>query len=158
MVFVLLGGVTIEQHGCEPVQCFLVFPSRHSHRRGIPFTVHVCPLNALIADSLMNSIVHGGARPTVGTPEEVSTIGIQLQRHPLQNVRVEFYDCAGQIDYAGMHQIFLSRRALYLLVWDVQNCLGRAGNTLDQVGASGTTHVRQTPCHHTNRTDDFHLS
>ncbi|CAN0498040.1 unnamed protein product [Laminaria digitata] len=31
------------------------------------------------------------------------------------------HDCAGQIDYAGMHQIFLSRRALYLLVWDVKN-------------------------------------
>ncbi|CAN0471898.1 unnamed protein product, partial [Laminaria digitata] len=66
--------------------------------------------------SLMNSIVDGEAKATEGTPEEVSTIGIQLQRHPLNDVRVEFYDCAGQIDYAGMNQIFLSGRALYLLV------------------------------------------
>ena len=84
----------------------------------------------------MNSIVHGEAKPTEGTPEEVSTIGIQLRRHPLKNVRVEFYDCAGQIDYAGMHQTFLSRRALYLLVWDAKKCQGRSGNALDAVSAS----------------------
>ena len=86
--------------------------------------------------SLMNSIVHGEGMPTEGTPDEVSTIGIHLRRHPLKDVRVEFYDCAGQLDYAGMHQIFLSRRALYLLVWDVKKCQGIAGSLLDEVGAS----------------------
>ncbi|CAN0491942.1 unnamed protein product, partial [Scytosiphon promiscuus] len=50
---------------------------------------------------------------------EVSTVGIELLRHRLRDIRVEFYDCAGQLDYAGMHQTFLSRRAVYLLVWDV---------------------------------------
>ena len=86
----------------------------------------------------MNSIVDGEAKATEGTPEEVSTIGIQLRRHPLKDVRVEFYDCAGQIDYKGMHQIFLTR-ALYLVVWNVKKCLGKASSTLDEVRASQIT-------------------
>lgn len=84
----------------------------------------------------MNSIVQREGTPTEGTPEEVSTIGIQLRRHELKDVRVEFYDCAGQLDYAGMHQVFLSRRAIYLLVWDVRKCHGKTGSILDKVGAS----------------------
>ena len=83
--------------------------------------------------SLMNSIIHEEGRPTKGTAEEVSTVGIELLRHRLGDVRVELYDCAGQIDYAGMRQIFLSRRALYLLVWDVKKCYGKHGDDLDQV-------------------------
>lgn len=89
---------------------------------------------AMLACSLMNSIIHEEARPTKGTAEEVSTVGIELLRHRLGDVRVELYDCAGQIDYAGMRQIFLSRRALYLLVWDVKKCHGKHGDDLDQVG------------------------
>ncbi|CAN0193906.1 unnamed protein product, partial [Scytosiphon promiscuus] len=46
--------------------------------------------------------------------------GIELHRHQIKGTTVEFYDCAGQVDYCGMHQTFLTRRALYLLVWDVQ--------------------------------------
>lgn len=64
---------------------------------------------------------------------EVSTVGIELLRHRLRNTTIEFYDCAGQVDYAGMHQTFLSKRALYLLVWDVGRCLGKDGDDLDEV-------------------------
>lgn len=81
--------------------------------------------------SLMNSIVQGKGFRTQGTPEEVSTVGIDLLCHRLKDVRVEFYDCAGQIDYAGMQQIFLSRRALYLLVWDATKCLREDDNRLE---------------------------
>ena len=62
-------------------------------------------------------------------------MGIELLRHTLvEGTTVEFYDCAGQVDYAGMHQTFVSRRALYLLVWDVRRCDGTDGNALDKVG------------------------
>lgn len=44
---------------------------------------------------------------------------MQLHPHQLQDTKVEFFDCAGQVDYAGMHQTFLTRRALYLLVVDI---------------------------------------
>ncbi|CAN0570976.1 unnamed protein product, partial [Ectocarpus sp. 12 AP-2014] len=84
--------------------------------------------------SLLNSIVNERGSRTVGTSEEVSTVGIELRRHRQRNGRtVEFYDCAGQVDYFGMHQTFLTRRALYLLVWDVSRCHGEASNDLDKV-------------------------
>lgn len=81
----------------------------------------------------MNSIIHEKGFLTKGTPEEVSTVGIDLFRHRLRDIKVEFYDCAGQLDYAGMHDIFLSRRALYLVVWDVKKCHGKNGDDLDEV-------------------------
>ena len=64
----------------------------------------------------------GFGSPTDGTPDEASTVGIDLrcyQPSHYQGMAVEFYDCGGQVDYAGMHQVFMTRRALYLLVWDV---------------------------------------
>ena len=68
----------------------------------------------------MRSIIKGASSPTVGTLYEASTVGIELSPYLLEETQIEFYDCAGQVDYAGMHQTFLSRRALYLLVWDVK--------------------------------------
>lgn len=82
--------------------------------------------------SLMRSIVLEHGAPMDPT-EDSSTVGIELVRHALRDTSIEFYDCGGQVDYAGMHQIFLSRRALYLLVWDVQKCHGLRGNKLDEV-------------------------
>ena len=68
----------------------------------------------------MKSIMAGKGSPTQGTSDEASTVGIDLHCHQSpQGIAVEFYDCGGQVDYAGMHQVFLTRRALYLLVWDV---------------------------------------
>lgn len=82
--------------------------------------------------SLVNSIISERAFYTKGTPEEVSTVGIDLLRHQLKGTTVEFYDCAGQVDYAGLHQTFLSRRALYLLVWDVRRCQDEHRKTLEK--------------------------
>ncbi|CAN0156577.1 unnamed protein product [Ascophyllum nodosum] len=59
-----------------------------------------------------------------------STVGIELRRRELNGTTVEFYDCAGQVDYYGMHQTFLTRRALFLLVWDVTKFDGLTGNDL----------------------------
>ncbi|CBN74748.1 LRR-GTPase of the ROCO family, putative pseudogene [Ectocarpus siliculosus] len=69
--------------------------------------------------SLMQSIIAGRGSPTKGTPAQASTVGMELRPHQLQDTKVEFFDCAGQVDYAGMHQTFLTRRALYLLVVDI---------------------------------------
>lgn len=88
--------------------------------------------------SLMQSIVAGHGSPTQGTPAQVSTVGIELLRHKLEGTTVEFFDCAGQVDYAGMHQTFLTRRALYLLVVDITKYrrLDDVEN-LDKVGIVG---------------------
>lgn len=82
----------------------------------------------------MKSIVSGHANRTEGTPEEASTEGIELQPHQLENTSVEFYDCAGQVDYGGMHQVFLTQRALFLLVWDITRCYGLSDRKLTEVG------------------------
>ena len=60
-------------------------------------------------------------------------MGIEIHRHQIEGTAVEFYDCAGQIDYLGLHQIFLTRRALYLLVWDMSKFYGKHGEDLDEV-------------------------
>ncbi|CAM9525926.1 unnamed protein product [Scytosiphon promiscuus] len=70
---------------------------------------------------------------TSGEPRDVSTKGIELHRDQINGTTVEYYDCAGQVDYYGMHQTFLTSRALYLLVWDVQKCFGKTGPSLDEV-------------------------
>ena len=80
----------------------------------------------------MQSIVSGHGSPTQGTPAQASTVGIELLRHRLQDTTVEFFDCAGQVDYAGMHQTFLTRRALYLLVVDITKYSNP--ENLDKVG------------------------
>ena len=85
--------------------------------------------------SLIRTIVRQRASTTEGTAEEASTVGIELHRHRLDETSIEFYDCAGQLDYAGMHQTFLSRRALYLVVWDIQAFEGCTGDDLDKVGS-----------------------
>lgn len=81
----------------------------------------------------MESIISRRANPTEGTLEEASTEGIDVRPHKLENTSVEFYDCAGQVDYGGMHQVFLTRRALFLLVWDISRCSSLRVNKLDEV-------------------------
>lgn len=81
----------------------------------------------------MESIISKSPSRTAGTPHEASTEGIDVRPHQLENTSVEFYDCAGQVDYAGMHQVFLTRRALFLLVWDITRCSGLHGSYLDEV-------------------------
>lgn len=111
----------------------------------LPVSLHQClrcpysiacppPRVAMLNDgSLMQSIMEGRGFPTTGPPAEASTVGMELRAHRLQDgTKVEFFDCAGQVDYAGMHQTFLSRRALYLLVVDITKYLDV--DDLDEVG------------------------
>lgn len=101
-----------------------------------PLVSVCCPTKLVHARpffSLMRSLVNGRGSPTEGNPEEASTVGIELLRHRLKDTTVEFYDCAGQLDYVGMHQTFLSRRAVYLLVWDVKKCHKCDSNELTKV-------------------------
>lgn len=65
---------------------------------------------------------------------DVSTIGVDLHTYILQDgTRCKLYDLAGQIDYRGLHQLFLTERALYVLVWNATDFEGRQGQELTKV-------------------------
>lgn len=83
----------------------------------------------------MESITSGRGSRTEGTKEDASTEGIDVRPIKLENTCVEFYDCAGQADYGGMHQVFLTRRALFLLVWDITRCSDLSMSEFDEVGS-----------------------
>ena len=83
--------------------------------------------------SLVETIDAGIGSRTEENAGISSTVGIELRRRELSGTTVEFYDCAGQVDYYGMHQTFLTQRALFLLVWDVTKFDGLTGNDLTKV-------------------------
>lgn len=72
--------------------------------------------------SLIKSIMAGRGQLTL--EEERETVGVSVQGHVLdgenqnKGTDVKFYDLAGQVDYYGLHQLFLTETALYVLVWD----------------------------------------
>ncbi|CAN0085093.1 unnamed protein product [Pylaiella littoralis] len=67
--------------------------------------------------SLSQSIAAGRAAPTQWPME--STVHMAIQDTTLGEVSVRILDCAGQVAYYGLLQLFLTRRAVYLLVWNV---------------------------------------
>ncbi|MCP9754084.1 GTP-binding protein [Lacihabitans sp. CCS-44] len=59
------------------------------------------------------------------TPETVTTEGIEInswnvQTESTENFRINVWDFGGQEIYHSTHQFFLTKRSLYLLVWDAR--------------------------------------
>ena len=57
-------------------------------------------------------------------------MGVSVENHQFETGRaartdVKLYDLAGQVDYYGLHQLFLTERALYVLVWNASKFLGK---------------------------------
>ncbi|CAN0449744.1 unnamed protein product, partial [Ascophyllum nodosum] len=78
--------------------------------------------------SLIKSIKAGKGQLTRG--EELESVGVSVQDHHFETGReartdVKLYDLAGQVDYYGLHQLFLTERALYVLVWNASKFLGK---------------------------------
>eukprot|EP00752_Nemacystus_decipiens_P014355 g12771.t2 len=47
-----------------------------------------------------------------------STVHVDAEHHDVEGQRIRIFDCAGQVVYYGLLQLFLTPRAVYLLVWD----------------------------------------
>eukprot|EP00903_Cladosiphon_okamuranus_P019169 g17631.t1 len=74
---------------------------------------------------------HGDRTPEVGEDTR-STVGVDLHGHILRNgTECKIYDVAGQITYYGLHQFFLTERAVYVVVWDATRFEGLSGKDLD---------------------------
>lgn len=56
---------------------------------------------------------------------ELESVGVSVQDHRFGKTRAKLYDLAGQVDYYGLHQLFLTERALYVSVWDASKFLGQ---------------------------------
>ena len=62
--------------------------------------------------------------------EELESVGVSVESHQFETGReartdVKLYDLAGQVNYYGLHQFFLTERALYVLVWDASMFWGK---------------------------------
>ncbi|CAM9927172.1 unnamed protein product [Laminaria digitata] len=49
-----------------------------------------------------------------------STVHVDVEDHKVDGHRIRMFDCAGQVAYYGLLQLFLTRHAVYLLVWDAE--------------------------------------
>eukprot|EP00752_Nemacystus_decipiens_P014806 g13180.t1 len=49
-----------------------------------------------------------------------STVHVDVEYHELDGHPIRMFDCAGQVVYYGLLQLFLTRRAVYLLVWNAE--------------------------------------
>eukprot|EP00752_Nemacystus_decipiens_P006448 g5808.t1 len=85
--------------------------------------------------SLARSIKMGRGDRTPEVDENArTTVGVDLHNHKLGNgTECKIYDVAGQITYYGLHQFFLTERAVYVVVWDATKFEGLSGEDLDQV-------------------------
>eukprot|EP00903_Cladosiphon_okamuranus_P009177 g8765.t1 len=50
-----------------------------------------------------------------------STVHVDVEDHEVDGQPIRIFDCAGQVVYYGLLQLFLTPRAVYLLVWDAGN-------------------------------------
>eukprot|EP00903_Cladosiphon_okamuranus_P010532 g9962.t1 len=84
--------------------------------------------------SLARSITMGRGDRTPDVDENSrTTVGVDLHSHNLSNgTECKIYDVAGQITYYGLHQFFLTERAVYVIVWDATKFEGLRGNDLDE--------------------------
>ncbi|CAM9180685.1 unnamed protein product, partial [Laminaria digitata] len=81
--------------------------------------------------SLCRSMKAGRATPTDGSTE--STVFADVETLKLNDASVRVYDCAGQVAYTGLLQMFLTPRAVCLVVCDAGAFGGRGGGADEQL-------------------------
>eukprot|EP00903_Cladosiphon_okamuranus_P017025 g15690.t1 len=84
--------------------------------------------------SLARSIRMGRGDRTPEVDENSrTTVGVDLHSHILRNgTECKIYDVAGQVTYYGLHQFFLTERAVYVIVSDATKFEGLSGKELDE--------------------------
>ncbi|CAM9963869.1 unnamed protein product [Ectocarpus sp. 12 AP-2014] len=82
--------------------------------------------------SLRRSITTG--RPCMTQDGGVeSTVHVDVQDHKVDGHPIRIFDCAGQVVYYGLLQLFLTPRAVYLLVWDAAKASEMDGLNLEDL-------------------------
>ena len=73
--------------------------------------------------SLIKTILAGKGQLTQGSERE--TVGVEISDYNLGGQTTKFYDLAGRVDYYGLHQLFVTERAVYVMTWDASKFLGQ---------------------------------
>ncbi|CAN0237358.1 unnamed protein product, partial [Scytosiphon promiscuus] len=76
--------------------------------------------------SLIQTILSGRGRLVQDT--ELETVGVKVSDYSLRNLErqsTKLYDLAGQVDYYGLHQLFMTEGAVYVMTWDASKFLRR---------------------------------
>lgn len=56
-----------------------------------------------------------------------------LEETTNDKITCKLYDLAGQLDYRGLHQLFLTEWALYIVVLNAKEFEGKSGDDLTKV-------------------------
>ncbi|CAM9712032.1 unnamed protein product, partial [Ectocarpus sp. 8 AP-2014] len=72
-------------------------------------------------------------RPCVTQGGVESTVHVDVEDHEVDGHPIRIFDCAGQVVYYGLLQLFLTPRAVYLLVWDAAKASETAGLHLEDL-------------------------
>ncbi|CAN0271655.1 unnamed protein product [Ectocarpus sp. 12 AP-2014] len=82
--------------------------------------------------SLRRSIKTGRPCTTKGGGVE-SIVHVDVEDHEVDGHPIRMFDCAGQVVYYGLLQLFLTPRAVYLLVWDAAKASEMEGLDLEDL-------------------------
>ncbi|CAM9235451.1 unnamed protein product [Ectocarpus sp. 12 AP-2014] len=82
--------------------------------------------------SLRRSITTGKPCMTQDSGVE-STVHVDVEDHEVDGHPIRIFDCAGQVVYYGLLQLFLTPRAVYLLVWDAAKASEMDGLNLEDL-------------------------
>ncbi|CAM9762657.1 unnamed protein product [Ectocarpus fasciculatus] len=81
--------------------------------------------------SLRRSIKTG--KPCMTREGVESTVHVDVEDHKVDGHPIRMFDCAGQVVYYGLLQLFLTPRAVHLLVWDASKASEMDGLNLEDL-------------------------
>ncbi|CAM9992582.1 unnamed protein product [Scytosiphon promiscuus] len=98
-----------------------------------PLKVVIVGKETIGKTSLRRSIKAG--RPCMTTDDGAeSTVHVDVEDHDVDGHPIRMFDCAGQAAYYGLLQLFLTPRAVYLLVWDAEKASQMDELNLEDLG------------------------
>lgn len=83
---------------------------------------HNCDVIDYFPRSMIKSIKAERGQLTEG--DELESVGVSVSDFVFDGrIDTRLYDLAGQVDYYGLHQLFLTSPAVYVLTWDAAKFL-----------------------------------
>eukprot|EP00752_Nemacystus_decipiens_P014395 g12804.t1 len=95
--------------------------------------------------SLIKTILTGSGK--LAQVNELETVGVEVSDFNSAGRSTKLYDLAGQVDYYGLHQLFMTERAVYVMTWDAAKYLHRKEELVEELmGWISALHLRAPYC------------